>query len=277
MQNILNKFLSKDQNKQLEETLEKFRKNPHQFRFTVIFFLTSMAFGLLSVYLIQQKIQLRIEKTLEQNKQQIANQPSPQPSIISPTKQPSIEPTKMPGDDQWGWSFDKVENCNLLIPKSPYIAGYDQNNIIRDWKFTYLKVGNDFPIPFLNIFDQVALTTFRSKEETNENPPGEIAVYCNNNLENLTSNNLKEKIQTVIDNDEELKQANLTIAESTETSIWGKSVVKIVFAGGKLDEKIFYAFTTSKHLYLVNQEINIDDEQVKKDVANIFYGLIFLD
>jgi hypothetical protein len=271
MLNFFKKNLTEEQIKQMDETIAKFKKNPHQFRFTVIFFLTSLLFGLLSIYLLQQKFALLMQKNGKiEIREVIKNVPVP------PEEKPSVAPSQEATDsaeeikeDFTSWTFKKNDGCNILAPISPY----KDINYSRNWKSYSKTAGDDFPNPVLNIFEKMELISFSN--ENNETNLGLVAIYCTDNTDKISVSGLKDKIASELEKDEELKQTS--ILESNEITMWNKDAMKIVMSGGTLDGVTYYATTTDSHLYLFLTKTESDDEMVKKDVSRIFNGIIFLD
>ena len=197
--------------------------------------------------------------------------------FVTPPPKTSITPSPEATSEaeiieETSWILEKSESCNVLIPISPYKASYEDNNTItRSWSSYSMTAGNDFPTPFLDIFNYVTINIFKSNEDTSENPRGMISIYCNNNVDKISDNDLKNKI---ISSAEEI---GLSITETEEVEKWDKKSTKLLFSGGKFEGKIFYAFTTDKHLYLIGYENTHNDQPVIDDTLRSFNNLIFLD
>ncbi|MFZ5437599.1 MAG: hypothetical protein ACOZAK_00900 [Patescibacteria group bacterium] len=271
MLNFLKKNLSEEQLKQVDKTLEKFKKNPHQFRFTVMFFLTSILFGVLSIYLLQQKFALLMQKNGKvEIKEVIKNVPVPPADV---TIKPTEEATNSTAvSDKLNWQLQKNENCNVLVPVSPYKTTAD-NGELAQWKTYSLAADNDFPTPFLNIFNQIELVGFTESDQPTE--AGRMIIYCTDNPDGKAVLDLKNKITTELETNEDLKE--ITIVSSLEKKLWGKASLELVFSGRNLDGQIFYATATNKHFYLIGKQVTNPDENVKKDLERMFNGIIFLD
>jgi len=271
MLNFFKKNLTEEQIKQMDKTIAKFKKNPHQFRFTVIFFLTSLLFGLLSIYLLQQKFALLMQKNGKvEIKEVIKNVPVPPPDVtIEPTTQEATDSTKEVKEDTASWTLKKSNNCNVLVPISPYKS--DDNS--RNWRSYSQTAGNEFPNPIFNIFEKMEIISFSN--ENNETNLGLVAIYCTDNTEKISVAGLKDKIASELEKDEKFKDT--TIVEASEITMWNKDSMKIVMSGGVLDGVTYYATTTDQHLYFFLTKAESDDETVKKDTERIFNGIIFLD
>ncbi len=269
MFNFFKKNLTEEQLKQLDATVEKFKKNPHQFRFTVVFFLTSILFGVLSIYLLQQKFALLMQKNGKvEIKEVIKNVPVPPPDV---TLEPSQEATSAAvTEDINSWKFKKNTACNILLPLSPYQSA---DNEIKTWKSFSMSEGDGLSAPFLNIFDQRELAGFSSDDKLTDS--GRIVIYCAQKQENKPLAELKTMI------DQELAKTasdqKISIISSLEKTLWNKNALEITFSGGEIDGQIFYLTSTDKHFYLIGKQATSSDEVVKKDVERMLHGLIFLD
>jgi len=269
MFNFFKKNLTEEQLKQLDTTVEKFKKNPHQFRFTVIFFLTSLLFGVLSIYLLQQKFALLMQKNGKvEIKEVIKNVPVPPPDV---TLEPSQEDTSAAViEDATTWKLKQNQACNILLPLSPYQSTESE---VKTWKSFSMSVGDGLSAPFLNIFDQRELAGFSSDDKLTDS--GRIVIYCAQNQENKSLAELKTMI------DQELAKTTteqtVSVISTLEKTLWNKDVLEITFSGGEIDGQVFYLTSTSKHFYMVGKQATSPDEMVKKDLERMLHGLIFLD
>lgn len=273
MLNFFKKNLTEKQIKQMDKAIEKFKKNPHQFRFTVIFFLTSIVFGLLSIYLLQQKFALLMQKNGKvEIKEVIKNVPVPAKDVLEPTQEATESAAVDNDTPQTDWSLVKNEDCNVLIPLSPYQLITDDSEP-QKWQSHSFSKGDEVPSAFLNIFDQMEIVGFSNTDETNES--GRMGVYCTNNTDGQSVEELKNKIDNELKTNEDLKE--ISIISSLEKKLWQKDGLEITFSGSNLDGQVFYAIATDKHFYLINKQAETDNETVKKDLERMFGGLIFLD
>jgi hypothetical protein len=271
MLNFFKKTLTEEQIKQLDQAAEKFKKNPHQFRFTVVFFLTSIFFGVLSIYLLQQKFALLMQKDGKvEIKEIIKNVPVPAKDVLEPTKEATEEASIINS-----WEFKKNEECNLLIPVSPYEISADEESNNKKWIYESMETETEFP--FLNNIVKVHFP------ETNENiseslSPGKIEIYCDKNSETLNNLSLEEKIKSILPDGSNEDDPQIAIKSSEEVVLWGRNVQKISFSDNKkLGNRPYYIFTTSEHIYLIYSEENTDEPMIEKDLKKTFYGLFFLD
>lgn len=275
MFNFFKKTLTEEQMKQMDKTIEKFKKNPHQFRFTVMFFISSIVFGLLSIFLLQQKFSLLMKKGGKPEIREIVKKvfvtPSPQVSI-TPSQEATTEAniTK-----KTSWTLEKSELCNVLLPISPYKVGYDNNNLLKTWIYSETQEKNSFPS--FDIFNSETSVSFEETNEDSGTIPGRISILCADNLEKINAKTLTEKIENYLNNMGEIEGNIIAISSNEETSILGFTARKISFTNGLLEDTPYYAIATDNHLYLVSQISQLEDLQVKKDTLNIFNGIIFLD
>lgn len=267
MFNFFKKSLTQEQLDQVNQLAEKFKKNPHQFRFTVLFFFTSLLFGGLTIYLLQQKFALMLQKNGKvEIKEIIRNVPMPFPEVtLEPTKEATGSAN--PGKGETTWTLKKNENCNVVVPVSPYQE--ENEGIKRNW-MTYSMFS---PQPFLNIFDQTETIRFENTED--DTSSSSISIYCANNQGKTSLIDLRNEIDRQLASNASLQE--VSILSSIEKNTWGKESLELIFSGGGLDGKKFYAVTTAKHFYLVSKEVNSSDEVVRQDAERIFHGLLFLD
>lgn len=270
MFNLFKKNLTEAQIKQMDQTIEKFKKNPHQFRFTVIFFFTSVLFGILTIYLLQQKFALLMQKNGKvEIKEIIKNVPVPPPDV---TLEPTTEATQAAQLDPTAWQLKKNEDCNVLVPVSPYQSN-NKNNQLQTWKATSSTSELSSNSAFLNLFNKKELIGFTSDDQPTET--ARLVVLCADNPDNKSLQDLKYMISTKLTTEETFK--DISIVSSLEKTYWNRPSLELIFSGSSLDGQVFYATVTNKHFYLVSKQITTSDETVKKDADRIINGLIFLD
>lgn len=267
MLNLFKKTLTEEQIKQLDQTVAKFKKNPHQFRFTVIFFLTSILFGILSVYLLQQKFALLMQKDGKVEIKEIIKRVE-----VPQEDQPIIEPDKEATDEamliQNSWKLKKNDPCNILALVPPYEIKDNQE------KWVY-QTNNQKD---LGVFTQMTFIEFQKTNKIDEAfiyPKGKVSIYCADNTEEWDASTLVNKIRESLEID---KADDTTIKSSEEDSMWDKTVQKIKFSEGSIyGDDPYYAMTTDQHLYLISKSNSTENENILKDTKTIFENLVFLD